>query len=84
MVVAEDQVIPAQCGGVVMDRSEGPLGVENGLLKPCPEAHPHEGLYIARTLVRDRLEVSVRVLMLHVATRSSSSDLPWYTVSQSH
>jgi hypothetical protein len=34
-----------------------PLGVENGLLEPSPETHPPEGLYIARTLARDRREV---------------------------
>jgi hypothetical protein len=62
LVVAKDQVIPAQCEGVVMARLESPLGVENGLVDPNLEAHSPEGLYIAWTLVRDYLEVPVRVL----------------------
>jgi hypothetical protein len=45
LVVAKDQVIPAQCEGVVMVQLESPLGVENGLVEPSPEAHPPEGLH---------------------------------------
>jgi hypothetical protein len=41
---------------------ENTLGVENGLVEPSPQAYPPEGIYIARTLVQDRQEVSVRVL----------------------
>jgi hypothetical protein len=33
LTVEEDQVIPAQCEGTVMDRLETPLGVENGLVE---------------------------------------------------
>jgi hypothetical protein len=55
-------VIPEQCEGIVMARLESPLGVENGLVEPSPQAHPPEGIYIARTLVPDRLEVLVRVM----------------------
>jgi hypothetical protein len=39
-----------------------PLGVENCLIEPSPEVHVPEGLYIARTLVRDQQEVPMRVL----------------------
>jgi hypothetical protein len=62
LLVVKDQVIPAQCEGIVMTRLESPLGVENGLVEPSPQAHPPQGLYIARTLVRHRREVPVRVL----------------------
>jgi hypothetical protein len=54
LVVANDQVIAAQCAGVVMARLESPLEVENGLIEPLPEAYAREGLYITRTLVRER------------------------------
>jgi hypothetical protein len=30
---------------------ENPLGIENGLVEPSPEAHVPKGNYIARTLV---------------------------------
>jgi hypothetical protein len=46
--------------------------VENGLLEPSPEVHPPEGLYIVRTLVRDRQEILVRVLN---ATRRNQQKL---------
>jgi hypothetical protein len=36
--------------------------VENGLAEPSTVAHPPEGRYIARTLVRVHREVPVRVL----------------------
>jgi hypothetical protein len=62
LVVAEDQVMPAQCEGIVMARMENPLGVENGLVQTSPQAHQPEGIYIVRTLVQDRQEVPVRVL----------------------
>jgi hypothetical protein len=39
-----------------------PLEVENGLVEPSPEAHSPEGLYIARTPIRDWWEVPVTVL----------------------
>jgi hypothetical protein len=70
VVVASDQVIPAQCKGVVVDRLETPLGVENGLVKPSWEAHAPKGLYITTTLVRDSREVTSRALTLPVATSS--------------
>jgi hypothetical protein len=62
LVVANNQVIPTQCEGVLMARLESPFRAENGLVEPSPEAHPPEGLYIARSLVRDHWEVPVRVL----------------------
>jgi hypothetical protein len=62
LVVAKDQVIPALCEGIVMARLESPLGVENGLVKPRPQALPPEGIYIAKTLVQARQEVPLRVL----------------------
>jgi hypothetical protein len=62
LVVVEDHVIPVQCQGIVMARFEKPLGVEKGLLEPSPQAHPPEGIYIARTLIQDRQEVLMRVL----------------------
>jgi hypothetical protein len=43
-------------------RLQSPFRVENDLVEPSPESHPSEGLYIARTLVLDRWEVSVMVL----------------------
>jgi hypothetical protein len=63
LVVAKDHVILAQCEGVVMARLER-------LVPPSPEAHPPEGLHIARALVRDRREAPVRVLN---ATRRDQS-----------
>jgi hypothetical protein len=62
LVVASDQVIPAQCEEVTIARLESLLGVENGPVEPSPEAHPPEGSFIARTLVRDCREVYVRLL----------------------
>jgi hypothetical protein len=56
LVVAKDQVIPAQCEGIVMAKLESPLGVENGVVESSPQAHPPEGIYEARTLVRDSRE----------------------------
>jgi hypothetical protein len=60
--VAKDHVIPAQCEKIVMARMENPLRVENGLVESNPQAHPPEGIYVARTLVQDCLEVPVRVM----------------------
>jgi hypothetical protein len=62
LVVAKDQVIPAQCEGIVMARLQRQLGVENELVETCPQAPPLEGIYIAITLVQYRQEVPVRVL----------------------
>jgi hypothetical protein len=62
LVVAKDHVIPAQCERIVMARMQNPLGAENGLVESSPQAHPPEGIYITRTLVQDRQEVTVRVL----------------------
>jgi hypothetical protein len=49
LVVAKNQVIPAQCEGIVMDRLES------------PQAHLPEGIYNSRTFVQDRRKVLVRV-----------------------
>jgi hypothetical protein len=62
LVVANDQVIPARCEGIVIARFEILLGVENGLVEPSPQVHLPEGIYVARTLVQARQEVPVRVL----------------------
>jgi hypothetical protein len=62
LLVAEDQVIHAECEGIVMARLESPLGVESGLVELSPQAYSPQGIYIARTLVQDRREVPVRVL----------------------
>jgi hypothetical protein len=62
LVVAKKHLIPAQCKGTVMARMESPLGAENGLVEPNPQAHPPEGMYIARTLVQVRQEEPVRIL----------------------
>jgi hypothetical protein len=61
-VVANDQVIPAQCKRVVMARLESLLGMENGLEELSLEAHFPERLCIARTLVWDSQEVPMGVL----------------------
>jgi hypothetical protein len=34
LVVADDQVIPAQCEGLVMARLESPIRVESDLVEP--------------------------------------------------
>jgi hypothetical protein len=82
LVVTKDQVIPAQCEGIVMARLESPFRVENGLVEPSPEAHLAKALYIGRTLVQDRREVPVRVL--NTARRDQlMKGSPWHTVSQS-
>jgi hypothetical protein len=62
LVVAEDQVILARCEGIVMAKLESPLGIENGLVESSPQARPHDGIYVARTLTRDSREVPVRVM----------------------
>jgi hypothetical protein len=62
LVVAKDQVLPAKCEGILMARSENPLGVESDLVEQSPKAHPPKGIYIARTLVQDHQEVPVGVL----------------------
>jgi hypothetical protein len=79
LVVAKDHAIPAQCEGIVMARMENPLGVENGLVEPSQQAHPPEGINIARTLVHDRQEVPVRVLN----STHRDQKLAWHTVCQS-
>jgi hypothetical protein len=57
LVVANDEVIPAQCEGVVMAQLGNPIEVENGLVELSPEAHTPEGLYSQHSW-----EVPVRVL----------------------
>jgi hypothetical protein len=82
LVVANDQVIPAQCEEVVMARLQSPLGVENWLVEPSPEAHPPKGLYMARTLVRDRPEVPVRVVNATRRDQKLTKGSSWHAVSQ--
>jgi hypothetical protein len=60
LVVASNQVIPAQCKGVVIAWLESPLGVESGLKDSSLDSHNPDGLYIARTLVQVQQEVSVQ------------------------
>jgi hypothetical protein len=62
LVMAKDQIIPAQCEGIVMAKLDSPLRVESGLVEPSPQARPPQGIYISRSLVQDRPEVPVRVL----------------------
>jgi hypothetical protein len=52
--VAKDQVIPAQCKGIVMATLQSDLDVENELVEQSPQAPPPEVIYIVRTLVQDR------------------------------
>jgi hypothetical protein len=59
LVVAKDQVILAQCEGIVMARLQSHLRVENGLIGPSPPAPQPEEIYIARTLVQERQELPV-------------------------
>jgi hypothetical protein len=61
LVVAKDQIMSAQCEGIVMARLESPFRVESGLVELNPHAHPPEGIYIARTLVQDKPQVPMRV-----------------------
>jgi hypothetical protein len=80
LVIANYWVIPAQCEKVMV-RLESPLGVENGLLERSPEANLPEELYIAKTLVRDRREVPVRVLNATRRDQRHTKKSPWHTVS---
>jgi hypothetical protein len=59
-----------------MDRLESPLGVENGLVKPSPQAHLPEGIYIARTLVKDYQKVPVRVLNATYCDQKLTREFP--------
>jgi hypothetical protein len=79
IVVPKDYVIPAPCDGIVTDRLETPLGVENGLVEPSPHPHPPEGLDMARTLVQDRRKVPVRGFNVTHCVE----DPVWHSVSQS-
>jgi hypothetical protein len=45
-----------------MAQLESSLRAQNGLVKKNPEAHPPAELYIARTLVQNCCEISMRVL----------------------
>jgi hypothetical protein len=56
--VASDKVVKAQYEeGVVMVRLASPLGAQHGLIQPSPKNYMPEGIYAARKLVRDGLEV---------------------------
>jgi hypothetical protein len=65
-----------------MARLESPLGVENGLVEVSPEAYGPEELYMARTLVRNRRLIPVRVLNASCHNQKPARGNPWYTVSQ--
>jgi hypothetical protein len=56
--------------------------VENGLVGPSPEAHLTEGPYIARSLVRDRRAVPLRVL--NATFRDQKLTKESHLVGQSH
>jgi hypothetical protein len=56
-LVARDQVVLAQCEGVLIARLESPLGAEDGLIGTSPEALAHEVIFIAKTLAWDQQEV---------------------------
>jgi hypothetical protein len=58
-----DEVIPARCERVVAARLETPLEATNGLVEP-DSMTSREGLLIARTLVRARQRVPVRIANL--------------------
>jgi hypothetical protein len=60
LTVEENKVIPAQCERIFMARLEGPLERESALVEPVSQAHPPEGIYIAKTLIKDRQKVPVR------------------------
>jgi hypothetical protein len=81
LVEANDQLVPAQCKGVVMAQLECPLTLENGLIEPSPEAHLPEGLHCQDPAPKPS-EVSVSVLS---ATRRDQTltKSPWHSVSQS-
>jgi hypothetical protein len=55
LVMANDQVIPAQCKGVVMARLESTLEVGNGFTEPSLETPATKELNIARTLAPVRV-----------------------------
>jgi hypothetical protein len=67
----------------VIARLENPLGVENDLVEPSLQAHPHEGIYIARTLIQVRQEVSVSVLNATHRDKKVMRVSLWPTVSLS-
>jgi hypothetical protein len=59
------------------------IWLENGLVEPSPEAHLLKGMYIDRTLVWDRWEVSVRVLTATHRDQKLRKDTLWHTMNQS-
>jgi len=59
--LVSDKVVPAQCEKVVMARIEAPMGAANVLVEPSPKT-AREGQYTARTLVRVRPRVHVRIM----------------------
>jgi hypothetical protein len=56
-----DEVIPARCERVVMARLEAPLVATNVLLEPSQKSF-RDGVLIAKTLVRARPNVPVRIM----------------------
>ena len=56
-----DEVIPARCERVVVARLEAPLGATNLLIEPSQKGS-RIGVFIARTLVRARPRVPVRIM----------------------
>jgi hypothetical protein len=59
--LVSDEVIPALCERVVTARLEAPVGTANGLVEPSLKTS-REGLYMARTSVRARPTVPVRIM----------------------
>jgi hypothetical protein len=60
LCLVSDEMNPARCERVIMARLEAPLGVTN-VLEPSREC-PRYGVVIARTLVRARPRVPVRIM----------------------
>jgi hypothetical protein len=56
-----NEVILARCERVVMARLEAPLGATNALIEPSQKCF-RDGVFIARTLVRARPRVLVRIM----------------------
>jgi hypothetical protein len=76
LIVADDLLITAQCERVVVAQLESPLGVGNGPIEPISEAHVPEGIYIARTFVRDQREVPVRFLNVTLPDQKLAKGFP--------
>ena len=59
--LAGDELIPARCERVVMEKLEAPVGATNVLMEPGQNCS-RDGVFIARALVRARTKVPVRIM----------------------